>query len=63
MTIPTDSESLARLGVNRAFKMEAGDDEEEARQAISRLMDDCEVFKCQVASLGRQAYDGWSNKL
>ena len=55
-----DKDKLHELGVERAFRMEPGEDEAEARQALSRLMDDCEVFKCQVASLGRQAYDGWS---
>jgi len=55
-----DKDKLHELGVERAFRMEPGEDEAEARQALSRLMDDCEVFKCQVASFGRQAYDGWS---
>ena len=51
---------LHQLGVDRAFHLEGSEDESEARRAISRLMDDCEVFKCQVASLGRNAYEGWT---
>ena len=54
------NEYLHQLGVDRAFHLEGSEDESEARRAISRLMDDCEVFKCQVASLGRNAYEGWT---
>ena len=56
----SDNEYLHQLGVDRAFHLEGSEDESEARRAISRLMDDCEVFKCQVASLGRNAYEGWT---